>query len=132
MRFSVSIYNIKWGEPKLGRIEYYCSSCGSNISEQEGFDPKLESWDCLVCGTHYELDEVEEIKEVQLPSKATADLYCDRENLLTAINDYLETEYPNEVQTFEYDVLSTDEEDDDFKEDEDEEVFDEEDDEDDD
>jgi hypothetical protein len=111
MRFSVSIYSIKWGAPKLGRIEYYCSNCGSNISEQEGFDPKLESWDCLECGTHYELDEMEDIKETKLPDKANADLYCDRENLLTAISDYLETEYPNEVQTFDYDVLSTDEED---------------------
>lgn len=111
MRFSVSIYNIKWGEPTLGKIEYYCSTCGDNISNQEGFDSKLESWDCLVCGAHYELEEVEEIKETKLPDKATADLYCDRENLVKSIRDYLETEYPNEVQTFDYDVLSTDEED---------------------
>ncbi len=111
MRFNVSIYNIKFGAPTLESVEYYCSTCGANLSEQVGFSLKEESWDCLECGTHYEISSLIGKKDVKLPTKLITDLYCDRGDLVTRIREYIETECPNEVESFEYDVLSTGEED---------------------
>ncbi len=121
MRFNVSIYNIKFGAPTLESVEYYCSTCGDCLSNQEGFSTKEESLDCLECGTHYEISSLIGKKEHKLPTKLITDLYCERENLVTKIREYIETECPNEVESFEYDVLSTGEEDG-VNEDEEEEV----------
>lgn len=42
-----------------GTIEYYCISCHSNISKQQGFRRYLSSWVCTECGQLQILKSVE-------------------------------------------------------------------------
>lgn len=41
-------------------MEYYCTSCGASLDEQDGFDPALQVWSCTQCGTLLMNDEVYE------------------------------------------------------------------------
>lgn len=41
-------------------IEWYCDRCGAYLNDQEGFDDRLHSWKCRVCGYRNPI-EIEEI-----------------------------------------------------------------------